>query len=100
MKRGIDIWDIILLIAALVIIFWAILKAMGIIHSPVWVDMIPYISAGVALLGLVYNIGKIKKGIDETDNKVNKILGINERFNRLEHEHNLAMQGRLKCVKN
>ncbi|MDP2947125.1 MAG: hypothetical protein Q8N88_03340 [Nanoarchaeota archaeon] len=97
-KRGVDIRDVLILASALAIIFWAVLKSIGIIHSPVWVEMIPYASGGVALPGLVYNFGKIKRGVDETENKVNRILGINERFNRLEYEHNLAMQGRLKCV--
>lgn len=95
-RRGVDIWDVILLVAGLSILFWALLKAIGIIHSPVWVEMIPYIGAGTAVIGIVYNIGKVKKGIEETDKKVDRILSINERFSRLEPKHNLVMCGKMR----
>lgn len=94
-KGNIDVWDILLLAVALAIIFWALLKAFGVIHSPVWVEMIPYFGLGFAIIGAVYKSGKIIRGIEETDKKVNRILRFEERFSRIEHEHNLAMQGKL-----
>jgi len=45
-----------------------------------------------------YKLGKIKRGIDETENKVDRILGIKERLDKLEHEHKLAMDGKLKIA--
>ena len=84
-----------LIITALLIFGWALLKAVGILHSPVWVEMIPYFSVGIGILGGVYKLGKIKQGIDETKINVNKILVIEQRFNKIENEHNLAMQGKL-----
>lgn len=95
-KRGLDFWDILLIITALLIFGWALLKAVGILHSPVWVEMVPYFGMGVGILGGVYKLGKIKQGIDETKINVNKILAIEQRFNKLENEHNLAMQGKIK----
>lgn len=94
-KRNLDFWDIVILIGALVIIFWAISKALGII-SPIWVDTLPYFGVGAAIIGGVYKLGKIKRGIEDTEKKVDKILGIEERFNKLEHEHKLVMNGKLK----
>ena len=77
MEKGkIDFWDLILLIAALLILFWATLKAFGIINSPAWFDMLPFFSIGIAIIGATYKLGKIKKGIEETKAKVNKILSI------------------------
>lgn len=96
MKRRLDFWDILLIIVAFSIFGWALLKSVGILHSPVWVEMIPYLSGGIGILGVVYKLGKIKQGIDETKFKVNKILSIEQKFNKLENEHNLAMQGKLK----
>jgi hypothetical protein len=66
------------------------------INSPIWIEMIPYFSVGIVLLGGIYKLGKIKQGIENTELKVNKILSIEERFTRLENEHNLAMNGKIK----
>lgn len=96
MKKGIDFWDVLIIIGSALILGWALLKALGIIGSPVWVDMLPYFGGGTAIIGAAYKLGKIKKGIEETQAKVDKILKIEERFNKIEHEHNLAIQGKLK----
>lgn len=96
MEKNWDFWDIVILIAALIILFWALLKAFGIVGSPVWVDVIPYFGVGLAIIGGVYKLGKIKKGIEDTERKIDKILKIEERFNVLEHEHKLVMEGKLK----
>lgn len=95
-KRDWDFWDIVILIGALIILFWAVLKALGIISSPVWLDVMPYFGVGAAIIGGVYKLGKIKRGIEDTERKVDKILNIEERFSKLEHEHKLAMEGKLK----
>jgi len=93
-----DIWDIMILIGALLIITWALLKSFGIINTPAWVEMIPYFGAGASIIGGAYKLGKIKKGIEETQEKVNKILKIEQRFIKLENEHNLAMGGKLNIA--
>ncbi len=96
MKKDWDIWDIIILIGAVLIIGWALLKAIGVISSPIWVDMIPYVGGGVSIIGGAYKLGKIKKGIENTEKKVDKLVEIEERFNKVESEHKLAMNGKLK----
>jgi hypothetical protein len=95
-KRGWDFWDLVILIGALIILFWALAKALKIIATPIWVDTLPYFGVGFAIIGGVYKLGIIKRGIDETERKVDKILTIEERFNKLENEHKLAMDGKLK----
>ena len=94
-KLGIDFWDCLIIIGGLFILGWALLKSFGIIHSPIWVEMIPYFGGAMSIIGGAYKLGKIKRGIEETEQKVDKILKIEERFNKLEHEHNLAMCGKL-----
>ena len=91
-----DVWDLTIVFGSLLILVWALLKALGIIHSPVWVEMVPYFGGGTAILGAAYKLGKIKKGIEDTEKKVDRILKIENRFNSLEHEHMLAMGGKLK----
>jgi len=94
-KKSLEFWDIALVVGALSILIWALLKAFGIISSPTWVEMIPVFGGGISILGGAYKLGKIKKGIEETEEKVGKILILEERFNKIEHEHNLAMTGKL-----
>ena len=97
-KEAIDFWSILIFLGALAIFIWALLKAVGMIHSPAWVEMLPYFGGAASITGLAYNLGRIKKGIEITDNKVDEILKIEERFNKVENEHNLAMQGKLKIT--
>ncbi len=99
-KRGLDFWDVIMLIGAVAILFWATLKSLGIIHSPVWVNMIPYFGAGITLIAAVYKFGKMARGIEDTEKNVHKIdselSNIKCRFNKVENEHNLLMDGKLR----
>ena len=90
------VWDWMILFGALLILVWAFLKAIGAINTPTWVEMIPYFGGGLSILGGAYKLGKIKQGIDHTNHKVNQILEIEQRFNKIENEHNLAMDGKLK----
>lgn len=94
--KKLEFWDIVILTGAILIIVWALLKSLGIINTLIWIDMLPYFGAGASIIGGAYKLGKITRGIESTENKVNRILRIEERFNKLENEHNLAMGGKLK----
>ena len=97
-KRGkLDAWSALILIGAVLIIVWALLKVAGIIKSPIWVEMIPYFGVGASMVGGAYKLGKIMKGIEDTNQKVDNLVGLETRFNKIEHEHGLAMSGQLKC---
>ena len=43
----------------LTILVWALLKATGVINTPIWIEMIPYASAAIAALAFVYKAGKL-----------------------------------------
>lgn len=100
MEKGLDFWDILMLVGALLILFWAILKAFGIITSPIWIEMVPYFGAGVALLGAVYKFGKMARRIEDTERVVHiiadRLYNLDGRFNKVENEHNLCLAGKLK----
>lgn len=87
-RGGLNFWDYLIFIGILLIVGWALLKSLGIIHSPIWVDMIPYYGMGLAALGGTYKLGKIMNGVE-------RLLRIEERFNRLENTHNLCIEGKL-----
>lgn len=99
MDKG-DFGTILMWVGALLILGWAFLKIIGVIHSPIWVEMVPYIGGGAGILGVsyavTYRFGKIMRGIEETEKKVNEVLEIKEKFTQLEHEHKLALDGKLK----
>lgn len=102
-KRGKNFFDWLIVIGGLIILTWALLKSFGIINSPLWVDMLPYFGGGVSIIGGAYQLGRIKKGIEQTedkleqtDGKVDKLLMIEPRLIKLESEHTLAMQGKIK----
>lgn len=96
MKKRWDFWDILIIIGSMLILGWALLKAIGIIHSPTWVDMIPYFGVSASIIGGAYKLGKIKKGIESTEEKVDRMLKIEDRFNKIELEHALALNGKLR----
>lgn len=76
--KKLKIWDVLLWLGAILILGWALLKSFGIIHSPIWVEMVPYLGVGISIIGGAYKIGKISEKID-------KISSIKERFDKLEH---------------
>ena len=96
MGKNSDFWDWLIIIGALVILVWALLKSFNIINTPTWIEMIPYFGGAASIIGGTYKLGKIKKGIEITEKKVDKIITIEERFNKIENEHSLAMSGKLK----
>lgn len=71
-----DFWDILIIAGALIILIWALLKAIGYIHTPNWVEVLPYFGGGISIIGGAYKLGKIKKGIEQTEEKVDKIIAI------------------------
>jgi len=96
-------WDYLIYIGAAMIIGWALLKILGVMQSPVWFEVLPYLGVGVAIIGIGYRLvgtgykfGQIMEGMRNTDRKVDRLLEIGERFKRVEHEHNLFMDDKLK----
>jgi hypothetical protein len=96
-------WDVVIWVSLVIILIWVLLKSFGIIHSPLWVEMIPYYSGLSFLLGIVYKAGKIVETINYMgyDIKVlkNKFDSFENRFSKIEHEHDLCIQGKLKLHK-
>lgn len=59
MDLGDKIASVVGYLGGLTILVWALLKATGVINTPIWVEMIPYASASIALLVFVYQAGKL-----------------------------------------
>jgi len=79
-KGRIGIVDIVFYLALFIILLWAVLKAAGIIHGPVYIDMIPFVSGAFAL-GAFYSkinesfktIGKMAIDIKKLDSEFNEL---------------------------
>lgn len=99
MNIKILIADIVIYGSAIGIILWAILKSIGVIHSPVWIEMLPYILGGSSILGVSYKLGQFSKDFEHVKSKVNiidkRLEKVEDSFIKVENEHNLCMQGKL-----
>ena len=87
-RSGLSFWDILIYLGLLLLVGWAMLKSLGVINSPVWIDMLPYYGIALAGLGGAYKLGKIMNGIE-------RLLRIEARFNKVEQTHNLCIEGKL-----
>ena len=95
-KEDITFWDVILWLGIIAIFLWALLKSFGVINSPIWVDMIPYFGLAGSAVGGAYKLGKIMECIENTNQKVDRLLEIEKRFENIETSHNLCINGELK----
>jgi hypothetical protein len=55
---------LLILAGILILIAWALGKSLGLIHSPVWVEMIPVFAIAVTLTGVGIAIGKLLQKMD------------------------------------
>ncbi len=56
--------DVSFWIGIAVLVLWALGKSFGMIHSPAWVEMIPYFSVAIAVSSASIKIGRILERID------------------------------------
>ncbi len=50
MKKETEFWNTLIIVGAILIIGWALLKSFGVINSPQWVEMVPYFGIGVSIM--------------------------------------------------
>lgn len=70
-----DIWTWLIIVGIAVIAFWAILKAFGLINTPVWVEMIPYWAGSGVLAGFLVKLGRILQKVDTVCRDVDNMKG-------------------------
>lgn len=74
-KKGyhLDLTDILFWGGILIVIIWAIGKTIGLINSPVWVDMIPIYGAVTTVVAISLKIGKILQRLEQVIKDVGNI---------------------------
>jgi len=81
--------DVMFWIALIALVIWIVLKAFGFINTSMIVEVIPYLSA-------VFIAGAIWQQFRNMQGDILDIKRVVSRFLRIEHEHNLVMEGNLK----
>src|SRR3989344_8441561 len=86
MAKSSTIWESIFWIALAVIALWILFKALGLIKTPVWIELIPYAGALFAA-GAAFQILKdIKADVKILTNYVDKMAnGLIKLENKFEH---------------
>jgi hypothetical protein len=69
----IKIYDIIFWASMLVIAIWIVLKMFGVINSPVWIEMIPYLSIIFAAGSFYQSVNSMKLDILDLKSRTNGI---------------------------
>ncbi len=80
-------WNVVFWIGILIIFFWLVAKAAGLINTPLAVQIIPYVGGLVALFGLFRNAGKY---IQKLNNLIEKVDTISMEIKELRRDvHNI-----------
>jgi hypothetical protein len=79
-----DVWDVLFWIGMIVLIGYIVLKLLGIINTPDWVDLVPVITI-VFIVGITYQkilgfmdriyhrTGYLKRKLDKHDERLDKL---------------------------
>lgn len=70
-----DFWSWVIIISGLIMFIWALLKSIGIIHAPLIIEMLPYLTGAGALTGLGIQTGKVLQRLNQVEKDVEKNCG-------------------------
>ncbi len=56
-KLSVD-WSVIFWISVIILFLWFLARAIGLFHTPLWVELIPYVTALFTLFAIVKEVGK------------------------------------------
>ncbi|MBI1970158.1 hypothetical protein HYS47_00265, partial [Candidatus Woesearchaeota archaeon] len=63
-KQKILVYDVIIYTCLALLLLWIILKFVGVIQTPLWLELLPYFLAGVSLFGAVMKVGSFFGRLD------------------------------------
>jgi len=71
-----DFWEALFYGSLGVFLLWAILKSIGIIGSPIWLEIgVPVLSAGIALGSFYQRFKQVEKDVTKVETDINKVKG-------------------------
>ena len=95
-RGGLDVGLLLMLIGASVIIAWALLKSFGIINTPVWIEMVPYVASGVSIFGAIAFFVNLFAEVRYIGNTVRRIENMRDDFIGVKTTQKLCLDGKLK----
>ena len=67
MKIPVKVYDWIYWISIVVVLLWMVLKATGVINSPVWQELLPFAGGVVAVIAYFQKVGRSLQKIEHMD---------------------------------
>lgn len=75
---------------------WALLKSFGIINTPVWIEMIPYIAGGISIFGAIVFFVNLFAEVRYIGSTVRKIESMRYDFIGVKTTQKFCLDGKLK----
>jgi len=94
--KWLDIFVLVLMaISGVAILVYGLLKAFGVINTPVWILAIPYIAGGVTVLTVVYYFGKASNRIELMNKRLGSYSRMRDDFLEVRNNQKLCLSGQL-----
>lgn len=84
-----------MIISGLAILVYGLLKAFGIINTPVWILAVPYVAGGVTVLTVVYYFGKMVNKLDFINGRLKSFSRMRDDFVEVRNNQQLCLSGKL-----
>jgi len=83
-------------IGAFTFLIYGLLKAFGVINTPVWILAIPYVVGGITLLGVVLYFGKLISKIESNGKILKGYERMKDDFISVRDKQKMCLNGELK----
>ena len=91
-----NFWILLIILSGLFLILYGLGKVIGIIHSPILIEMLPFISAGIGILSTGIMLGETIQKVNMIDDikkdiKMigNSLINLGNDFKELKAEHKI-----------
>ena len=97
MKRDwLDVLMMVLMfISGFTILVYGLLKAFGVINTPVWILGVPYVAGGITILSIVYYFGKLANKIEHIGKGIKSYERMKQDFIIIRNNQELCLTGKL-----
>ncbi|MBU3924077.1 MAG: hypothetical protein KJ592_04115 [Nanoarchaeota archaeon] len=106
-KGGIGVGEVLMIIGALMILGWALLKGFGVINTLLLVQMIPYVGGAVSVFGgavsvarMISKVDGIGRGVVRNGKNIevigSKVDNIERDFVEVRNNQRVCLDGKLK----
>ena len=96
MRSWLDVFVLVMMyLSGLTLLVWGLLKAFGVINTPVWVLAVPYVAGAIPILGMVYYLGKMANRLEHMDRSFVSYGRMRDDFVDVRNRQRLCLSGQL-----